>query len=248
MRVGIITMPFKGIAFITKTLVDWFKRVGVEVVPIPFTTPLKDAQMVVKGIDGLCLQGGPEIHPVYKKLVFKMLDLVTEAKMPVFGICHGFQMMLMYVSGLTLQRIPRGPGSVLQVSCDSEILKGHDLTVSPKTFLHDYGVYYDRFIENKSLTKTFRLLTVSEDRDGKVYASGIEGRDLPFWGFQFHPELDRGLDWMADFFKSQMTGSGHPDSPRYVFSKPVVLWEKTKCYVFPGLKGPQQTRKRRNKL
>ena len=242
MRVGIITMPFKGIAFITKTLVDWFKRVGVDVVPIPFTTPLKDAQVVVKGIDGLCLQGGPEIHPVYKKLVFKMLDLATDVRMPVFGICHGFQMMLMYVSGLTLQHIPRGPGSVLQVSCGNEILKGHDLMVSPKTFLHDYGIYYDRFIENKSLTKTFRLLTVSEDSDGKVYVSGIEGLDLPFWGFQFHPELDRGLDWMADFFKGQMTGSGHPDSPRYVFGKPVVLWEKKKCYVFPGTR--RKTRRR----
>jgi gamma-glutamyl hydrolase len=242
MRVGIITMPYKSVSFITKTLVDWFKRVGINVVPIPFTTPLKDAQVVVKGIDGLCLQGGPEIHPVYKKLAFKMLDLATEARLPVFGICHGFQMMLMYVSGLTLQHIPRGPGSVLQVSCDSEILKGHDLTVSPKTFLHDYGVYYDRFIENKSLTKTFRLLTVSEDRDGKVYASGIEGLDLPFWGFQFHPELDRDLDWMANFFKGQMRGSGHPDSARYLFSKPVVLWEKKQCYVFPGAR--RKTRRR----
>ena len=235
-------MPYKSVSFITKTLVDWFKRVGIEVVPIPFTTPLKDAQVVVKGIDGLCLQGGPEIHPVYKKLAFKMLDLVTDARLPVFGICHGFQMMLMYVSGLTLQHIPRGPGSVLQVSCDSEILSGHDLTVSPKTFLHDYGIYYDRFIENKSLTKAFRLLTVSEDRGGKVYASGIEGLDLPFWGFQFHPELDRGLDWMADFFKGQMRGSGHPDSPRYLFGKPVVLWEKKLCYVFSGTR--RKTRRR----
>jgi len=242
MRVGIITMPFGKVSFITKTLVDWFKRVSIEVIPIPFTTPLKDAQVVVKGIDGLCLQGGPEIHPIYKKLAFKMLDLAADARLPVFGICHGFQMMLMYVSGLKLQHIPRGPGSVLQVSCDSEILKGHDLTVSPKTFLHDYGVYYDTFVTTKSLTKTFRLLTVSEDRDGKVYASGIEGLDLPFWGFQFHPELDRGLDWMADFFKRQMRGSGHPVSARYLFGKPVVLWEKKQCYVFCGTR--RKTRRR----
>lgn len=245
-------MPFGNVSFITKTLVDWFKRVGINVVPIPFTTPLKDAQVVVKGIDGLCLQGGPEIHPVYKKLAFKMLDLATDARLPVFGICHGFQMMLMYVSGLKLQHIPRGPGSVLQVSCDSEILKGHDLIVSPKTFLHDYGVYHDTFVTTKSLTKAFRLLTVSEDRDGKVYVSGIEGQDrldLPFWGFQFHPELDRGLDWMAIFFKGQMRGSGHPVSKEpYAFSKPVVLWAKKQCYVFPGRTGHQNTRKRRNKL
>jgi hypothetical protein len=124
--------------------------------------------------------------------------------------------------------------------------------VSPKTFLHDYGIYYDTFVTTKSLTKAFRLLTVSEDRDGKVYASGIEGLDrldLPFWGFQFHPELDRGLDWMAIFFKGQMRGSGHPVSKEpYAFSKPVVLWAKKQCYVFPGRTGHQNTRKRRNKL
>uniref|UniRef100_A0A6C0APM1 Glutamine amidotransferase domain-containing protein n=1 Tax=viral metagenome TaxID=1070528 RepID=A0A6C0APM1_9ZZZZ len=237
-------MPFGNVSFITKTLVDWFRKIDVEVVPIPFTTPLKDAQVVLKGLEGLCLQGGPEIHPIYKKLAFKMLDLASDARLPVFGICHGFQMMLLWAGAKSLDRIPRGPGSVLQVSCDSEILKGHDLTVSPKTFFHDYGVYYDRF--NKSLMKTFRLLTVSEDRDGKVYASGIEGQDrldLPFWGFQFHPELDRGLDWMADFFKGQMRGSGHPVSKEpYAFGKPVVLWTKKLCYVFPGAR--RKTRRR----
>ena len=75
----------------------------------------------------------------------------------------------------------------------------------------------------------------------------MEGRTLPFYGVQFHPEMTSTLDWMATFFKKEMGPANQKHQPLpHTFSltadrlRPCPsVWdeyhsEPTRCFVFCG--------------
>ena len=55
----------------------------------------------------------------------------------------------------------------------------------------------------------FNVVTTSHDRKGVEYVSMIEGKNLPFYGVQFHPEKSDKLQWIAEFFVAEMQKSHH---------------------------------------
>jgi hypothetical protein len=60
----------------------------------------------------------------------------------------------------------------------------------------------------KKLTTMFKILATSHDREGMEYVSIVEGRTLPFYGIQFHPDRS-SLGWMAAFFIAEAKKSRH---------------------------------------
>ena len=252
-RVGIPTMPVKGSknSYITVKNVEWLERAGLVVVPIPVSTSLTEAKRLCKGLSGIFLQGGPQYDRQYIFLVRTLLQEAIETRIPVWGTCHGFQMLVLLIGGFWPLDDMHG---MIQKRA---ILKEHDTkhsqlyrtaTKPEKShlhkpggvpFSHENGITLKHFLRNKLLCHVFRPLTTTKDAHGTEYVSSMEGIALPFWGVQYHPELDNQLDWMATFFKNQMKPS-NPIGPHAILPKKTVpcpdAWQEgpSLCYQFRG--------------
>jgi len=229
-RVGIPTMPVKGSknSYITVTNVEWLEQGGLTVVPIPVNTPLKEARTLCKGLSGLFLQGGPQYDRQYIFLVRTLLKEAIENRIPVWGTCHGFQMLIMLIGGVwpldDMKGMIQKRAILLEQDTKDSILyrtatkaqKAHlhkPLVITGQQpigvpFSHENGITLKHFLRNKILCHVFHILTTTKDSHGTEYVSSIEGKSLPFWGVQYHPEMDVQLDWMATFFRNQMKPSG----------------------------------------
>lgn len=55
-------------------------------------------------------------------------------------------------------------------------------------FNHKFGLDVKDFDNNKYLNNFFKPLAINEDKNGRTFVSAVEGKDMPFYGVQFHPE------------------------------------------------------------
>jgi len=216
LSVGVLTMPASDRlgpefrSYLTYDNYTWLKRAGLKVVPIPIGITDEEALVYFNQIQGLYLPGGPSSEPTYKRLAFRFLDLAAASKdrpFPIWGTCHGFQMMLLW-AGATLDPID---SMLLQEKTTLRILptKGRLFQhrrpeVDHIHLSHSLGITLAHFRQNRRLTSLFRILATSHDRAGIEYVSVMEGIHIPLYGVQFHPEMSKSLDWMAEFFKKEM--------------------------------------------
>ena len=250
-RVGIPTMPVKGSknSYITVKNVEWLEKAGLTIVPIPVSTSLTEAKRLCKGLSGIFLQGGPQYDRQYILLIRTLLKEAIENMIPVWGTCHGFQMLVMLIGGFWPLDDMRGmiqKRAVLKEYDTKESVLYKTATKAEKNhlhgpipFSHENGITLKHFLRNKILCHVFRPLTTTKDGKGTEYVSSIEGKFLPFWGVQYHPELDNQLDWMATFFRNQMAPSG-PIGPHAILPKKMGpcpdAWQEglVMCYQFRG--------------
>jgi gamma-glutamyl hydrolase len=227
-KVGIITMPSSNSdVFINESNVRWFTERGIDVVPIPFKTRVPERYAAK--VHGLYLQGGPIYDPQYMKTAKALIEsAVRRNKMgeyfPVWGTCHGMQTLIMVLGGMALN------GSELATT-DSEYPHTVSLSISPSSwfnsrmtklftpefrryitdkdeghilFKHQYAIAPKEFYASRVLPNIFRVISTTLDRDGKTYVSAIEGRQLPFYGVQFHPEILPALEPFRTFFINEL--------------------------------------------
>jgi anthranilate/para-aminobenzoate synthase component II len=144
---------------------------------------------------------------------------------PVWGTCLGYESMMNFFGDLeplerfdarrlekALSRMNLREAEVSRsrlLSFATQAQRAHLRHVYVPYFDHDYGVSVMRFNKNAALRSTFRILSTCHDRAGKEYISMVEGRDLPFYGTQFHPDMDRTMTWMAAFFLKEARRSRH---------------------------------------
>jgi GMP synthase-like glutamine amidotransferase len=262
--VGVLTMPGTERvgpelrSYLTYDNYTWLTRAGLRVIPIPVGTTDAEALVYFSQIQGLYLPGGPYDEPTYRRLAVRFLDLASEANrdrpgsFPVWGTCHGFQMMLLWsgVSSLDSLDAMRTTAPSLRLLDKGRLFKSHSLKPSHLHLTHSLGITLDHFQKNQTLHSQFRVLATSTDRSkGKTeYVIAMEGRTLPFYGVQFHPEMTSTLDWMADFFKKEMGPASQKRLPLpHTFSLTVdrlrpcpSVWDEyhgargNKCFVFCG--------------
>jgi gamma-glutamyl hydrolase len=241
-------------SYITEETVQWLR--GIDVVPIVVGTDLNEAAALLRTCNGLYMAGGPNYEPTYFHLAKHLLTIAVHRNrqgtyFPVWGVCHGFQMLIALLGSVwpldSLDAMKHVDGHLRRYkgAAGSRLLKA--ATVSQRrllyakqerVFSHQYGISLERFLGNERLRSLFRICCTSLDRDGKEYVSLIEGYDLPFYGLQFHPEYEDGLGWMSTFLKRELAkgmGLGSAD-PLPVLKPCPKAWHEYgmagNCYRF----------------
>jgi gamma-glutamyl hydrolase len=127
----------------------------------------------------------------------------------LFGTCQGFQLLSVlaaqdqsvllhyhydsYNYSIPLVLTSNAASSRLFNGLSSETVK--TLTTKNVTQnLHHDGVLPKSYTENANLAKIFNLLSVNTDRKGTPFGSTMEGKELPFYATQWHPERNQ-FDW-----------------------------------------------------
>ena len=59
---------------------------------------------------------------------------------------------------------------------------------------HHYGIFSDHFYNTPDLTSMFNVLSTNRDRAGASFISSMEGKSLPIYGTQWHPEKN-AFEW-----------------------------------------------------
>ena len=227
MRIGVLLMvsprtsPSHSDAYMNRDVKRWLSSAGMTVVPIPATVSPVEAAAYFDYVNGLFLHPGWADQEAYTATINLFLEMAVQANrageyFPVWGTCQGFQRLVQFFGGhlerLQSLRFTKGSRLHLQVDpTESRLLKyatkrqlRHLRDECEPWFNHEWGAPV------ASLSSVYRLLSTSHDRAGTEYVSMIEGKDLPFYGVQFHPEKDRGaLDWMARFLASELKKSTH---------------------------------------
>lgn len=91
---------------------------------------------------------------------------------------------------MTLPLHPRENGRILGPHTPKAVYDS--LTTEAVTSnYHSDGYTPDAFTSNKVLDSAFRVLATNWDRKGKPFVSLYEGRELPFYATQFHPETNQ---------------------------------------------------------
>ncbi|MCT2589317.1 anthranilate synthase component I [Streptomyces sp. N2-109] len=158
------------------TLADYFRRAGAEVVThrAGFPPALLDSAAP----DLLVLSPGPGRPADFG--TSRLLDAALERGLPVFGVCLGLQGLVEHFGG-TLGTLPLPvhgkPSTVSVVDGGGTVFKNLPERIQA-------GRYHSLHAEPATLPDVFEV--TARTPDGTVM--GIEHRDLPLAGVQFHPE------------------------------------------------------------
>jgi len=211
----------KGRSYFAGSYVDWVEAGGARVVPIVYTNTAEEIRDLVSSLNGVLWTGGGAalIYPNGTLTPFAaaaklVLDLVIEANqngehMPLWATCMGFEMLNVLVAQdpsvltagfnsenytIPLNFTAYGPTSRM-TSNNKEVIS--ILSTQPVTMNnHHSGVAPTAFYGNSKLTSTFNVVSTNVDRDGKEFVSTIEGKTLPIYSSQWHPEKVQ-FEWWA---------------------------------------------------
>ena len=213
-RIGVLLMIPVGespaYAYMEESVRGWLTAAGATIIPILPTISAVEAAAYFEHIHGLFLHEGWADKREYLDLVTLFLNMAILANkagdyFPVWGTCQGMQLMLQHFGG-DLERVHSPIGNlVLQPAATTSRLLNDKKQLHSLYFSHEHGIMMDRL---KQLKATFKILATSHDREGMEYVSIVEGRSLPFYGTQFHPDRS-SLEWMAAFFIAEAKKSRH---------------------------------------
>ena len=77
-------------------------------------------------------------------------------------------------------------------------------------------VSLEDWTQNAQLHSQFKVLSYSLDRDGRKYVSTIEGRDLPIYATQWHPEKVRRTQCLHAYYFSLLSYSNRMEGLMYL--------------------------------
>jgi len=149
--------------------------------------PLDTSTEKLKQYGAIIISGGPEsvyslTAPSYNQELFSL-------PVPILGICFGMQLMN-YVHGGTVERKEQREDGVFQIKASSDSLL-FDSLESQQEVLLTHGDTVDQ------VASGFKIIAMSD----KLIA-GIEHTTQPWYGVQFHPEVDltvQGKKILANF-------------------------------------------------
>jgi gamma-glutamyl hydrolase len=214
-----------GDSYISTAHISMLKRVGLSVVAIPYTIAADRFDYYMDRINGLYFPSGGvfagnsvEYYQCCKEFMQRAIARNNEGThFPVWGACMGMQQMMMIADGrdnlemleyfdsmdnlMLPMEFPEDPRTtqlfrdvpsdlLVRLQAEPCSLNNHKMGLSTRTFLR-----------NKRISDFYRIVSTSKDRVGKEFVATIEAHDYPFYGFQWHPERNKDMDYLASVFK-----------------------------------------------
>ena len=155
-------------------------------------------------VDGIVLTGGNDLQvlsqgshnaPRRDRLETSLLDLSTERKLPLFGVCRGFQHLLIHHGGKA-ERVHDHVGNRHSVEVNSQRMPlPDDLEVNS---FHNWG------FKVSGIPTNFQAEALSPEG----FVEAASHRVLPQWGVMWHPERDPFLEsdrFLIDRFFTENT-------------------------------------------
>ncbi|KAM9361114.1 gamma-glutamyl hydrolase [Symphorus nematophorus] len=201
--------PF-GRTYIPASYVKYIESAGSRVMPIRLTLTTAEYENIFRQINGLLLIGGAvdlerSDFARVAKIFYTLARTANDAGdfFPIWGTCMGMQLLTVLVAGenllkkttaeniaLPLNLTAEAASSRMFDSFPDELMKA--LTDEPLTGnFHHYGVTVMTFQENEKLQNFFSVLSTNVAENGAHFVSTIEGKRYPFYGVQWHPEVNR---------------------------------------------------------
>ncbi|OQO05649.1 Protein pyrABCN [Cryoendolithus antarcticus] len=165
------------------------RGVEVEVVPWDYDFP----KLAGKEYDGLFISNGPGDPALMKDTVEHIRTAMDEARIPIFGICLGHQLLARAAGADTLKMKFGNRGH--NIPC-TNLLSGKCYITSQN---HGFAVDADTLPNDWS-----ELFVNANDHSNE----GIRHKDRPYFSVQFHPESapgPRDTEFLFDVFISTIT-------------------------------------------
>ncbi|XP_020345990.1 gamma-glutamyl hydrolase [Oncorhynchus kisutch] len=204
-----VMKPF-GKTYIPASYVKYIESAGSRVVPIRLTQSTAEYEKIFKSINGLLLIGGSsdletsdfaKVAGIFYRLALKAND--AGDSFPIWGTCLGMQLLTCLVAGenlltkttaenmaLPLNLTKEAHSSQMFQGFPSDVMKALSQEALTGNF-HQYGVTMKTFKENEKLQSFFSILSTNTAENGAIFVSTMEGRTYPFYGVQWHPEVNR---------------------------------------------------------
>ncbi|XP_028433249.1 gamma-glutamyl hydrolase isoform X2 [Perca flavescens] len=204
-----VLKPF-GRTFIPSSYVKFIESGGGRVMPIRLTLNTAEYKKIFENINGLLFIGGAadletsDFARVAKIFYSLALKANNEGDFfPIWGTCMGMQLLTVLVAGENLLANTTAENIALPLNLTTEasssrMFEGFPnklmraLTQEPLTGnFHHYGLTLETFQENEKLRSFFSLLSTNVAENEVHFVSTIEGKRYPFYGVQWHPEVNR---------------------------------------------------------
>ncbi|XP_067251590.1 gamma-glutamyl hydrolase [Chanodichthys erythropterus] len=215
--IGILTqevdseaMKIFGKTYIPSSYVKYIESGGARVVPIRLNQSSAEHEQTFNSINGLILIGGSvnletsdfaHTAGIYFRLALKAHD--EGEYFPIWGTCLGFQLLTVLVAGENLLSKTTAENVTYPLNFSAEAQSSRmfanippdlrkALSQEPLTAnFHHYGVTKEAFMGNEKLKDFFSVLSTNIAENGLEFVSTMEGRKHPFYGVQWHPEVNR---------------------------------------------------------
>jgi GMP synthase (glutamine-hydrolysing) len=169
---------------------EWrvLKYLKVDTKIIPNSTPFED----LGDVDALVLSGGSPRVALESERMGRNGEYLNKAQFPILGICAGMQFMTNHFGGATAPaKVSEFGKTTLHVDEEDDLFLG-----LPKSFT----VWESHNDEVSVLPKSFKVLAHS----GNCPIEAIKVEEKPFYGLQFHPEVENtehGYDIFKNFLR-----------------------------------------------
>ncbi|KAF1389323.1 hypothetical protein PFLUV_G00072240 [Perca fluviatilis] len=204
-----VLKPF-GRTFIPSSYVKFIESGGSRVMPIRLTLNTAEYKKIFEKINGLLFIGGAvdletsdfaRVAKIFYSLALKAND--EGDFFPIWGTCMGMQLLTVLVAGENLLANTTAENIALPLNLTTEASSSRMFEGFPNKFMraltkepltgnfHHYGLTVETFQENEKLRSFFSLLSTNVAENEVHFVSTIEGKRYPFYGVQWHPEVNR---------------------------------------------------------